>query len=408
MARNVIILGAGFSYSAGIPLLGGFVDKMMDYFMRGKANGTRLSEEDTQVFARAREIIDEMDEYHARVSFDSTNIEDILSILSFNVLAGNAADREKQIFMNRAIARTIELSCNIAHIGPGGRSQTRPPSTADFYLSFWQSLLLWRAAGNTLPTIITFNYDLVIERLFFQLLCGTDYESRVRVGECFKFNYHYDAVPQWVYKLEASDVFKIQGDRQAIQSRGTILNIAQNYTKSDLTEIELLKLHGSLNFPSSKDAVAVDDRIDLYNITKAQPDPYILPPIFNKFTRDSPSEMWRVALMRLREASNVVIVGYSLPRTDIYMQYFLKAALGQNRNLRKVTVFDPLLHDPNRAQEREDMKNRYRDCFAKQQHRRLDFDLTERIKGYNGRPGSAESFLDVMMRNPQGILYSEQ
>lgn len=88
MTDNVIILGAGASVDAGIPLLANFVEKMWEFAITGKHNGKNLSEEDQRIFNEAMKIKNELDGYHGRASFDDRNMEDILSILSFNLIGG--------------------------------------------------------------------------------------------------------------------------------------------------------------------------------------------------------------------------------------------------------------------------------------------------------------------------------
>lgn len=86
ISNNVIILGAGFSHDAGIPLLGGFVERMWEFAARKTHNGNPLDAADLEIFEDAIQVKNELDSYHGRAVFDDRNIEDILSILSFNVL----------------------------------------------------------------------------------------------------------------------------------------------------------------------------------------------------------------------------------------------------------------------------------------------------------------------------------
>jgi hypothetical protein len=74
------------------------------------------------------------------------------------------------------------------------------------------------------------------------------------------------------------------------------------------------------------------------------------------------NSVWKHALNVLRNAKHIVIVGYSLPRTDVYMQYFMKAAVGPNRNLQRITVFNPTLFKGDKSA--EEMEERYRECFS--------------------------------------------
>ena len=93
MSDNVIIFGAGASRDAGIPLLAEFVEKMLDFHQRGTNRLKPLSEDDRAIFQSAIDVINELDGYHGRAAFDDRNIEDILSILSFDVMGGEEAQR---------------------------------------------------------------------------------------------------------------------------------------------------------------------------------------------------------------------------------------------------------------------------------------------------------------------------
>jgi hypothetical protein len=128
MTENVIILGAGFSYDAGIPVLSNFIERMWEYSIRGVAGDINLTNEDKNILSEALDIRREMDGYHGRVAFDDRNIEDILSMLAFNLLGGGTSDRNKLKAFTNAISKTIELSCNVTH--PGIPTGPRPQYSA--------------------------------------------------------------------------------------------------------------------------------------------------------------------------------------------------------------------------------------------------------------------------------------
>ena len=73
----------------------------------------------------------------------------------------------------------------------------------------------------------------------------------------------------------------------------------------------------------------------------------------------------------LRNAKNIVFVGDSLPDTDIYMQYFLRAGIGPNVNLNKIIVFNPVLFKP--GEQNDAMRTRFGNCFSPQLQNRIDF-----------------------------------
>lgn len=189
MSENVLILGAGFSCDAGIPMLSNFIERMWEYSMRGAAGDIKLTPDDKSILSEALEIRSEMDGYHGRVAFDDRNIEDILSMLAFNLLGGGASDRKKLKAFTNAISRTIELSCNVKHPGipirPWENGYRAITEGSEIYRRFWQALFEWRRRGKEIPTIITFNYDLVLERALLQVLTNTyynRYDNNLQIG----------------------------------------------------------------------------------------------------------------------------------------------------------------------------------------------------------------------------------
>lgn len=165
--------------------------------------------------------------------------------------------------------------------------------------------------------------------------------------------------------------------------------------------IDLLKLHGSLNFPKEK----ITDSVNLaHGITTPLSSPFILPPVFNKMTSGaSTASMWLAAMGMLSSAKNIVIVGYSLPKTDIYMQYFLKAALGPNTNLNKIFVFDPVLFQENKA--RDEMMNRYKSCFAENFIDRIVFQPDSSNIHKTNQLGTTRHFVELLENNQGGLLF---
>lgn len=111
--------------------------------------------------------------------------------------------------------------------------------------------------------------------------------------------------------------------------------------------------------------------------------------------------MWTAALEHLRSAKNVVVVGYSLPQTDIYIQYFLKAALGPNLDLNKLIVFDPVLHSASSAC--AEMKHRYESCFSPQLRGRIVFEpLVDRPSIVQG---TTDAFVATLESAPETLLF---
>ena len=404
MNDNVFVFGAGASFDAGIPLLRNFVERMWEIAVRGRINGKALKPEDREIFQKAINIRDELDGYHGRAAFDDRNIEDILSLLTFNLIAGKGADRNKLALMNQAIARTIELTCNVEHSGNLGRAETTGPRV---YRDFWKAFFAaTQPTGNQYPAIITFNYDLVLERSLMQLLVGTEYNPWREGQDCpvkkLRLAYEYDGVDDPCFAVERAeyngpDFKRLPGTRVETLSGDETLQAPY---------IPLLKLHGSVNFPPPRSRRDPGTASDGKRVAFVRPldEPHIMPPIFNKFTSGPQTAMWKEALGQLRNTKNLIIVGYSLPRTDIYMQYFLKAALGPNLGLNKIIVFDPILYRNDRGA--EDMRDRYASCFSPQLQSRIVFNppFQNGPKG-QASAGTFEHFVHTLQVDPASILF---
>ncbi|MEW6401134.1 MAG: hypothetical protein AB1649_05000 [Chloroflexota bacterium] len=389
MTDNVIILGAGASVDAGIPVLANFVDKMLEFGMRGMNGKEQLTNKDREVFEKVLQVRNQLDGYHGRASFDDHNIEDILSILSFNIMGGDDTDRDNLKWMIQGIVRTIELTCTIKHDGELNKIQEIGP---EIYRYFWRKLINRFQPSNSLPSIITFNYDLVLERALFQVLINTEFGYGASISEVLRkdglvLKYHSSLLSDYYYKL--ADARYTKFDDFPRDHIGKVLEPCNPTEISEPLSVELLKLHGSLNFPSEKSEAYT-------NPMNPSNQPFLLPPVLNKAFAGSEQKTWKVALQRLREAKNIVIVGYSLPITDIYMQYFFKAGLGPNINLNKIFVFDPVLfRDANSCRE---MEQRYESCFSPQLKRRIIF----RPQRSNGM---FESFVDLIEDRESSIFF---
>jgi hypothetical protein len=66
--------------------------------------------------------------------------------------------------------------------------------------------------------------------------------------------------------------------------------------------------------------------------------PMLVAPTWQKSLGGYLSAVWREAILALRTATRVVILGYSVPQTDQHFRYLLAAGLQENISLRKVLI----------------------------------------------------------------------
>jgi hypothetical protein len=390
--RNVIVLGSGASFSAGVPILRDFLPKMWEIAIRGQLDEIPLSDEDRKIFKNAMSVRAELDGYHGRANFDDRNIEDVLSVLSFNAGGQNRSTSNRLAAFVRAITRTIELTCSI--------KQNRKPnaiddSGPDCYRDFWVSLINRYSREGDFPSIITFNYDLVLERSLYQVIRNTIFSSGKPLPfDTFDIDYCYrnfPCIPSRVRytRYTTNGLFE--------ETSGTTCESMGDVDEESHLHFEILKLHGSVNFPRRK-----GDEVNEDPFTSSVVDASIVPPVSFKSASGNQSSIWETALKRISSANNIIFVGYSMPRTDLHVQYFFKAAVGPNRDLNKITVFDPALYEA--TETGEQLSNRYKECFAPQLRTRIDFQPPP-TPSRPGPNGSYTHFVNLIDDDPDQMFF---
>jgi len=64
----------------------------------------------------------------------------------------------------------------------------------------------------------------------------------------------------------------------------------------------------------------------------------IVPPTWAKSITESVLKSWQIALQVLKACNHLRIIGYSLPITDSYVKYLLKAGVLDNNHLKSIDV----------------------------------------------------------------------
>lgn len=133
-------------------------------------------------------------------------------------------------------------------------------------------------------------------------------------------------------------------------------------TKADHPKLRLLKLHGSLNWRLYKTMeVTLKDRpyvVRTRNNSAVSETVSILPPGWNKRIDRSPyKQLWREARLKLEKCKTIIIIGYSLPETDLLAKA-LFAEIVRLRKARGLYLKQLHLADPN-----ERVKQRFIELF---------------------------------------------
>lgn len=186
-------------------------------------------------------------------------------------------------------------------------------------------------------TIITFNYDLLIERVLDEI-SSHSYPNSFSFPECYGFKQNVNTM--------------------AISDSPQFKNL-HNSQKG----IQLLKLHGSMNWQSlhtsfsPKPAALFNPfrEIHIGNSPMIFPSltwkrqkrtvylkPVIIPPISGKrrMMHNSMLSIWDKSAEALRIADRVIIAGYSCPPLDLEARILLSENLRVNKN-KKIYIIDP-------------------------------------------------------------------
>jgi len=407
MSDNVIILGAGASFDAGIPLMSNFIDTMWNIARTGRCNGSAISPSDRKILESALGVREDLDGYHGRASFDMWNIEDLLSILSFNALAGGRKEKSRLEAVTKGISKTIELTCKVSH--DGNLDSDSKEGRHQGYEKFWASLLKFAVETNSdVPPIVTFNYDLVLECSLLRVLTGSKYFGSGKSNLPWKrlvIRYGSRTFPEASFglKMETWESWNRDGSTREHFRGPQLIETDEpgDHDDSNTLVIRIFKLHGSMNFPRTKNENR-SKQTTAQKLVSALEDPLILPPVFNKATNSLGGSTWADALNAIRSCKNLNICGYSLPATDIYMQYFLKAALGPNQDLNKIFVFDPVLYRSDKTDDATALKGRYSSNFSKSIKHRIIFHPPDEAVN-NG--GTFKHMVAVTSGNPLAILF---
>jgi hypothetical protein len=300
MKHVVYILGAGFSAPIDIPTIAGFRRKSLEL----KANGN-------VGYNNVLDKFEQLGTLKQRMNVELNNIEEVLSIMEVGDFVGGEADLNivQEYIKNVITETTPKLKDDVlTRLKSSGQSwfdsiryAGKDNNSSELiwwrYIYFVASLFelelhpifnqqnnlenfkIQRKASNTKYTILSLNYDTVIEKCVVMLSSLGKSEDKVL-------------------------------DYNLIVSNGE--------TKDKGSDVSLVKLHG-----------CVSD-------TKT-----INTPTWNKYLSGSSSRKeWREAHDALLNATELRIIGYSLPVNDSYIQYFLKYCIWKNPDILRISVIN--------------------------------------------------------------------
>lgn len=346
--RNIVyILGAGFSVPAGLPTIKDFLPAAYEL------HGEHPSE--FEYFDKVFKQIDALGHINTYYKTDLNNIEEVLSIIEMRAFTNNKDEQELRD-IEKFICAVIKAKTPI--LKPQDYSSFRTylerKQYSGFifpYLSFVQGLhrIRLQSMSNALVRIAGGSY---------QQIAAERYESKNSYS-VITLNYDVLLEQSWDYLCE-----NIPGAKAA--SKWMNIDSKEN-------GVVFAKLHG--------DAISEN----------------IISPTWNKSKVTTPNKdvirtAWINAEHLLERATDIRIIGYSLPISDSYVRYLLKAAIRDSRTLRQIDVI---------SLGGQELKNHYKELITTRDFRFANANVTDFIQGCypNHINGSWQVDIETAHRN---------
>lgn len=323
--KTVFILGAGASVESGAPLMANFLKKAKQLHS-AKAYGPSAPQIEDVLNAAYRDL----KPVQVKSTIDYENVEELFSAIDIGQMIGAFGGRSPSLIdkLRQSIVvfiyRTIEETVRFPSDG-----KVIKPSKGYGMLAKAVRENAAKTAGLGLKEVsfITFNYDTCLEFALDLVNLGVDYG----LGEPFideSANNRQFKIP--VLKLHGSINWATCPKCQKIVP--TEINPwmrAGPYALLDRPRELPLPLGSRI----SKHAHRCGSPLDLL--------PVLVPPTWNKSSSTAPlQEVWRRAAKELGGAENIVVIGYSLPITDMFFKYLFALGTESDAHLEKFIVIN--------------------------------------------------------------------
>ncbi len=348
MSETVFILGAGASKSAGAPLTADFLNKADELRKEGKAD------EFGPDFDRVFNAISELQIVQSKARLDLDNIESVFAAFEIgrlvNKLPGVSSDEIKPLLVStrRLIFKTLEKTTTYYLYD----DRLYPPGPMGLYAKFVALIRnLSDGAGQSRCSIITFNYDLVLDYALGFYKCPVDYcLSKVPKPACIPLMKLHGSL-NWARCSKCREI--IPWDFRAFFQKYSVTSLQ----KRGAVHLDLASKLSSSGLKHCGENV--------------EPDPAIVPPTWNKTEyHQGLSKVWIRAASELSDAENIFAIGYSLAESDLFFRYlFALGSVGKTR-IKRFWVFDP--------DEKDEVQSRFKklvglDTESKFQFHKLPF-----------------------------------
>jgi hypothetical protein len=295
-SSTCVILGAGFSHTAGLPLAWNLFDS--EYFIPSRGAAERF-----------KAVLTEWQAWKS--THPAQGPEQFLTELYRTAALSPVPWPWAVEFVAAILATPLPHDRGAHHTRYSGRI-TRPVNVP-VHNAFWDAVL----ARFAVEAVITPNYDILAER-------GLRHRRMKRTN---RPGVYYGGLPR----------------PQVLQGTALPFSVTKSERLVELTgSIPLYKLHGSLNWASEAGSLVLYQ--DLRPAFRRGGSAQIVPPILEKEAPDWLHTVWHGARNALSTASNWLVCGYSLPPYDQAINELFADAASAG-GVARVVLLDPRAHD---------------------------------------------------------------
>ena len=345
MSEVVFILGAGASAHTGAPIMKDFFNTVCDLY-----DDKLINDEDKEAFELIREAKRNLERILAKVKLDITNLETIFSLIEMGrligVFPGNTPIDKLHKAIQRVIVRTIELKTKCYH----------KPSTDDAYDLLAQEItLLEERRKPSCSSILTFNYDVAIDFALERRVGAINYCLHEKKGTSpggykllklhgsfnwakYKKNDEGGVIPISIKRFVneycplREEPIILRAD-SPVSERIRYINTFQIDIGSKINRLKA-------NYYPGIEANLLDDF------------PLIVPPTWSKTEYHTIlKNVWSQAANEISGAKYIIVIGYSLPPSDLFFQYLLALGMLDIHRIKSFWVIDPMDKSINRYKE---------------------------------------------------------
>jgi NAD-dependent SIR2 family protein deacetylase len=322
--RVVLIAGAGFSAANGLPLMRDFAD----FAHRSYFNHKRYKDSDQATVASYEKMFAfqaECERSSGAFLRDWENIEELYTQADLRRLAG-IPTREAAEQLCGSIAWAI-WDVYRRGITPAGQ-----PAPMDLLPRIIEK---FESSNKLVTTIVTTNYDLVIENALLRLR-PFHYPGFLRLDNSYSGTLYCvreaDAVPE--YPSGSVELIKLHGSVNWFKGGD------EHYCSAIFDRQEGRKGVANPEFTQQYAASAIVTSNT--NLNPGLVQPAIIPPMLGKAALSRVvTKQWNAAIRAIRKARHIIIIGYSFPATDTFMTRLLTEAVHQNDDLHSLLIVDP-------------------------------------------------------------------